>query len=128
MGLKQQILEVRPKLAQAAQAVIDAWEQDEDGYDEEFGTGGACDAVAQAMSEVVGSSIPGAEVTDGGQDGNDHAFIIVYDETEAWAVDIPPSVYETGGGYNWRKIPDARVDPDDVVVWKVDRELIPDWD
>ena len=128
MGLKQKLLSLRSKLAEAAQSVLDKWHQDDDGYDEEFGEGGACDAISREMSEVVYLNIGNVQITDGGQDGDDHAFIIVYDESEAWAVDIPPSVYETGGGYKWRKIPDARVDPEDIIIWKVDRELIPDWD
>lgn len=128
MGLKQQLLALRPKLAEVAQSVVDSWQQDEDGWDEDFGSGGVCDRVAEEMSSIIGNALPDVRITDGGQDGDDHAFIIVYDESEAYAVDVPPSVYETGGGYSWKKRQDAEVTPDDVVVWKVDRELMPDWD
>lgn len=31
---------LRPALARAAQSVVDCWEQDEEGYDEELGGGG----------------------------------------------------------------------------------------
>lgn len=114
-------------MAAAAQSVLDDWSQDEDGYDEEFGGGGACDKICDAMREVVGNAIPDLEFQDGGQDGDDHAYFIAYDADEAYAVDIPPGAYETGGGYSWKKIEGAEVSPDDVAIWEVDRDLIVDW-
>lgn len=98
-GLKAKLHALRPAIAKAAQAVVDAWEQDEDGMDDELGAGGACDRVSDAISEVVHEKIEGLEEVGGGQDGDDHAFPIFYDDREAFAVDIPPGVYETGGGY-----------------------------
>lgn len=68
------------------------------------------------------SSTP--NVVEGGQDGDDHAWIIVYDDVEAVGVDIPPHVYEIGGGYNWRKIPDVRIKPSDVDIFPIKRSDI----
>jgi hypothetical protein len=127
MDLKRKLLALRPQMAAAAQTVIDDWTQDEDGWDEELGGGGACDRVADAMREVIANAISDVEFQDGGQDGDDHAFLITYDADEAFAVDVPSSVYETGGGYSWKKIQDAQVEPGDVVIWEVDRDLIVDW-
>lgn len=120
-SLIQQLNALRPLLAQAAQAVVDEWVQDEEGFDEDLGAGGICDVVSQALSAVVGSSIPDVEMLDGGHDGDDHAWLIVVSGSEAAGVDIPPSAYETGGGYNWKKIHGAQIGPDDVAVWKIDR-------
>ena len=111
---------LRADMASAAQAVVDEWEQDEDGWDEEFGSGGACDRVSEALAEVV-ARLDGVEIVDGGHDGDDHAWLIVYDHAEAYAVDVPPGVYEEGGGYSWRKIDGARIGPEDVAIWRVDR-------
>jgi len=33
-------------------------------------------------------------------------------------VDIPPYTYETGGGYNWKKIPDVTFDASDIVFYR----------
>jgi hypothetical protein len=110
---------LRPKLAAAAQKVYDAWEVDEDGFDGEVGTGGVCDQVAEAMHGVI--DFDDVTVIDGGHDGDDHAFLIVYDDRDAFAVDIPPGVYETGGGYDWKKIPDVTIDGDDVEIYPVRR-------
>ncbi len=117
MSLRSRLEDLRPALAAAAQGVIDLWEQDDEGYDEEFGSGGACDAVAIAMAGALGS----IDTMDGGHDGDDHAYLIAYNDTEACVVDIPPGVYERGGGYNWRKIPGVQITEDDVVIEQINR-------
>lgn len=120
MPLKDELETLRPALAEAAQKVVDEWQPDEDGFDEDYGGGGVCDDVASAMSEVIGG-LEGVEITEGGHDGDDHAWLVVYDDTDAYSVDIPPGVYETGGGYSWRKIEGARISPEDVVIEPVRR-------
>jgi predicted nucleotidyltransferase/8-oxo-dGTP pyrophosphatase MutT (NUDIX family) len=108
------LLALRPGLAAAANEVIDGWEQDEDGVDPTYGSGGVCDAVAQAMAGVLVDH--GYDVADGGQDGDDHAYLLVHDLKCAFVVDIDPSVYETGGGYSWKKREGAHVEVADVEV------------
>lgn len=117
MDLLQQINQHKPEVAQAAQKVYDSWEQDENGNDPELGSGGICDLVAYEISKLF--SQLGYEVVDGGQLGYDHAYIYVHDNTKAFVVDIPPRVYERGGGYNWRKIPGITISPSDVIVYEV---------
>lgn len=116
--LGEEISALRHHLAQAAQHVYDQWEQI-DGMDEVNGSGGICDEVAQAMAGVIVGSIQ-CEVTEGGQDGDDHASLIVYRGNEAYEVDIPANVYETGGGYNWQKIPDVQILPQHVLIFPID--------
>ncbi len=116
----QSLLSLRPQIAAAAQEVYNHWEQDVDGIDITLGSGGICDQVLEAMGGVV-NSIPGVDVTDGGQDGDDHAYLVAYSQTEAYGVDIPPGVYETGGGYNWKKIPDVVIDASDVIIFPLNR-------
>jgi len=110
--LYNQLLALRPKMAQAAQAVYDNWEQ---------GGGGICDEISQEIQGVIAGSIINAEVTDAGQEGDDHAWTIVYNDTEAYEIDIPCSIYERGGGYSWTKVQDVRFDPDDVIIHPIDR-------
>jgi hypothetical protein len=122
LGLKSRLESLRPRLASVAQAVINEWEQDEDGIDEKFGAGGPCDTIANEMASVLAQS--GIDVTEGGHDGDDHAYLIAYDDDEAFVVDIPPGAYETGGGYRWRKLPNVRLQEDDVVVERISRSDI----
>lgn len=111
--LGQQLMVLRPQIAQAAQSVYDQWDQGEDDY------GGICDEIAREVGGIIVSNLQ-ADVEDGGQPGDDHAYVIAYNDTEAYGVDIHPSVYERGGGYVWKKIPDAVFRPEDVDIWPVD--------
>jgi hypothetical protein len=121
--LYQQLLGLRSQMAQAAQAIYDQWDQGDEG-DMQSGFGGICDEIAQAISGVIVESLAGVDVTEGGQDGDDHAYTIAYNDTEAFAVDIPPQVYERGGGYSWQKIEDVRFDANDILIEPVDRQWI----
>lgn len=107
---------LRPLLAKAAQQVYNSWHP-EDEYDD-FGGGGICDAVSNEMAGVIYSRLRiRAEVEEGGHEGDDHAWLIVSRGEETYGVDIPPGVYETGGGYSWEKIPGVHISPGHVNIW-----------
>jgi len=108
---RTKLLRLRSKLAAAAQAVYDDWLPEPDNF------GGICDAVADALRGVICERLPNATVEDGGHDGDDHAWLIVTINNERFSVDIPSHVYETGGGYNWKKIPDVKFSLEDVLVF-----------
>jgi hypothetical protein len=44
---------------------------------------------------------------------------VVKAEEGCYEVDIPPSVYETGGGYNWKKKDGIKFTPSDLVVHRL---------
>mgnify|MGYP006325822983 FL=1 len=48
---------------------------------------------------------------------------MVIDE-KAFIIDIPNYIYEKGGGYSWRKIPNVILKENDVVIEEIDRSLI----
>lgn len=116
--LLQELEELKSDMAQAAQKVYDEWIQDVEGVDEELGTGGICDKVAEEISGVI-SGIPDAELSSGGADGDDHAWVVVSRGKESYGVDIAPGVYERGGGYCWRKLPNVRFSDEDVQIFEV---------
>ena len=123
MKLLKRIYAIRSQLAGVAQGVYDEWDQDDDGFSEEHGYGGICDVIAESMGGWISSTMDGVEIVDGGQEGDDHAFIVVLSKREAVLVDIPPSVYETGGGYCWKKKRGVVFDENDIVVERLEREL-----
>src|SRR5437868_6732875 len=89
--LYQRLLSLRPQMAKAAQEVYDQWAPGE--YCD-YGEGGICDEVANALAHVIVQSIPDVDTTEGGQAGDDHAWVVVYNQVEAYGIDIPPNVYE----------------------------------
>jgi len=125
--LLEKLNSLKPQMATAAQSVIDDWQQNEDGFDEELGSGGVCDKISEAIAAVISENTSEVEFADGGHEGDDHAYLIVFNNTEAYAIDVPPDIYETGGGYNWKKLEGATISTSDVVITKVDRDLIVNW-
>lgn len=118
----QILMALRPQMAQKAQAIYDAWEQNEEGLDEELGGGGICDQIAQELADVIISNTS-FDIRDGGAEGDDHAWLIVRTPEGLYSIDIHPSVYETGSGYSWKKIPDVQFSPEDVEIFKLDYDL-----
>lgn len=117
--LQEHLLAIRPGLAKAAQKVYDSWEQDEEGMDPELGPGGICDEIAEKIADLVGTLVPGVSILSGGQDGDDHAWVVAARDGKAYGIDIPCRLYETGGGYSWKKRPGVVFQPEDVQIFKV---------
>lgn len=117
--LKAELERLRFEMAEAAQKVYYEWDQDEHGNDAELGSGGICDSVAEAIAGVIVSSLAGVETSDGGQEGDDHAWTIASRGTESYGVDIDQHVYEIGGGYHWKKKPNVIIRPDQVEIFSV---------
>lgn len=115
MALIDELVALRDHIAAAAQKVYDDWEQDEEGFDEEFGGGGICDTIQRAMSDVIASNVE-CEMEDGGWEGDDHANLIVARGNEKYIVDIPAQTYETGGGMNWKKLSGVAITANDVII------------
>lgn len=122
--LETRLQSLRGSIANAAQSVYDDWDVD-GGWDP---GGGICDSVCQEMESVIHSKLGNVETRMGGWDGDDHAWLIVYNAKHAFGVDIPPHVYETGGGYSWEKIPGVKISAEDVAIWEIPRSGISDYD
>lgn len=116
--LYNKLLKLQPRFAMAAQRIYNEWTPEED----DFAGGGICDEIADAISSICADN--GIDTTYGGHDGDDHAYIIAYDDQETYVVDIPHHIYEYGGGYSWTKRNGVQFDAADVVIAEVDR---PDW-
>ena len=118
-GLVAQLSNLKPDMAMAIQEVLNDWQPNEEGWDEELGYGGACDLISDAISDVIARKID-VEFHEGGHEGDCHAYIVVDDGRDAAAVDLPPHIYEVGSGYSWEKIPDVKIESDDITVIPLD--------
>lgn len=68
--------------------------------------------MAEAIAGVVSGA--GIDATTAFDEYEHHVECIAYSDTEAYYVDIPYQLYETGGGYSWKKIQGVSFGPDDV--------------
>lgn len=117
----EQILSsLKPQFAAAAQQIYDKWDQSDSEYgDPELGFGGICQDIAAAISDVINNNSSLEATTMSAQCGEQHVWAIVKTPDGIYEVDIPPCVYETGGGYNWQKIPEVTFGECDIVVTRL---------
>jgi hypothetical protein len=107
----------KTKLVKAAQNVYDEWDadSDSDGGDFLVGFGGICHVIADAMCDVLNEmGIECAPIS--ASVGDQHVFVVAKMEDGVVSIDISPSVYETGSGYNWKKIPNVKFKSSDIQV------------
>lgn len=95
-------------MATAAQKIYDEWTEEDQG--------GICDQIAQEISGVIASHIENIELDEYGHEGDDHAAVVVKRGEKSYLINIPHSIYETGGGYSWKKIPNVQFKPDDIII------------
>lgn len=104
------------KLADVAQKVYDGW--DESNVDE-FAGGGICHLIAEDIASELGSN--GIEATTVSSEiGEQHVWVVAKLEDGVYNIDIPPGVYERGGGYTWSKIEGVQFSPEDIIIERID--------
>ena len=109
---------IKRELAATAQQVYDEWQQNEEGYDEELGGGGICHIIADGMIDVLcDHKIYNLQTQCTDQP---HVYLIGKFKEGIFTIDIPYYVYESGGGWSWKKKPDVKFDVRHVVVWRLD--------
>lgn len=121
--LYRDLVSIKTDIAKAAQNVYNQWEQDEEGVDEMYGSGGICDDIADAMCNAVQNKTK-YNCFHLYNEYECHTSIYVYDtlNKKIYNVDIPPHVYEKGYGYNWKKIKDVTFSLNDVKITELDYE------
>lgn len=119
-SLLDKLSDLKSDIVDMAQTIYDDWDQEDD-YNE-YGTGGICDAISTGIGDILAENE--IEMTDGGHEGDDHSHVIAYDDQSAYIVNIPSYVYESGAGYNWTKLGDVQLTPDDVEISTTE---MPDW-
>ena len=113
------IEQLRPQLAKAAQDECDSWQQDDTGFDEELGYGGICQDIADKMADILNEHGFDATTVDSQGVGEQHVWVVAKTQEGIYSVDIPPYVYETGGGFNWKKKKDVEIVPSDIELYKI---------
>jgi hypothetical protein len=110
---EQEIRRHTGDLLRAAQKEYDEW--DDDRREFELGEGGICQDIAEAMAGVlIDKDIEASTVS--ASVGDQHVWVVAKLADGVYTVDIPPSVYERGGGYRWEKIEDVEFKPGHIEV------------
>jgi hypothetical protein len=118
----KQLVPLLPRLALAAHHAYDQWDQNEEGEDVELGFGGICQDIAEGMAGVLNNAGIDAITIDNGGVGEQHVWVIAKFQEGVAEIDISPGVYETGGGYHWKKIPDVVFEPTDIQYGIMDND------
>ena len=111
---------IKKELAAAGQKVYDDWEQDENGHNDELGSGGICHLIADEMIDVF-SKHGIQRIQTVSSTHEQHVYLVGQFREGVFMIDIHWSNYETGGGFNWKKIPDVTFDEDYITIYKLDR-------
>jgi len=101
-----------PEIIELAQKVYDEW--DEDDIDT-YANGGICHIIADAIAAYFSDlGLDTATIND--SVGDVHVWTAVSMNGFVYRVDIPPSVYESGGGYSWKKLPNVKFTQRDIII------------
>lgn len=117
---KQELVKHLPKLTKIAQKVYDEWNQDEEGFDEILGSGGICDEIAEKFCDYIIRTMK-YNAFSYYDEYSTHTYCIVYDDNNAYILDLPADVYEKGYLYTWKKIKNVIIKESDFEIIKVKR-------
>jgi len=106
-----------PRIIQVSQKEYDNW--DEEDIDQYAG-GGICHLIADAIVDVFYDN--GIDSFTISSDFEQHVYCVVRVKEGIYQVDIHHSIYETGGGFSWNKIPDIIFEPSDITIYMIDTD------
>lgn len=103
-----------PKMITRIQKLYDEWDQSGEFGDPELGFGGICQDFAEIIADVINEVYEAHTVSQ--TMGDQHVYVVARMPDGVYYVDIPPNVYETGGGYTWKKIEGVKFEPGDFII------------
>lgn len=102
------------KILKVAQHEYDNW--DESDIDTYAG-GGICHLIANEICGVLYDL--GIECTTQSCSYEQHVYVVAKFEEGIYQIDIPYHVYETGGGFSWKKLPNIQFESNHVIFYKI---------
>ncbi len=106
---------VKDEMVKVAQEQYDGWQQDEHGENIELGRGGICHLIADDLIGVLYKhKIDNVQSVCSSHE--QHVYIVGQFKEGIYEIDIPYDIYETGGGFTWKKRPDVTFSREDIVI------------
>lgn len=111
--------DVLDQMVSVSQKEYDYWVQDEHGHNEELGRGGICHLIADELITVLyNNNIENCQTVCSAYE--QHVYVVGKFAEGVYQIDIPYRVYETGGGFTWKKIPNVVFERDHIVIRQLD--------
>ncbi|MFZ2152057.1 MAG: hypothetical protein WAV09_03055 [Minisyncoccia bacterium] len=107
-------VEWKTQAAREAQEIYDAWEQDADGMDDEYGGGGICDNIAGALADALTAA--GIDAFTFHYENENHTVAIAMIAGGTVEVDIPLQLYERGSYYSYTKVKGFKFGPEHIFL------------
>lgn len=118
----EQAKKLLPQVLERVQKTYNNW--DESDIDTYAG-GGICHYIADDICSVLNDH--GIDCATISCSHEQHVYVAGKFLEGIYSIDIPYQIYETGGGYNWKKISGVVFEPSDVVFYKVSNDTS-EWD
>lgn len=108
------VKELAPEIIRAAQQEYDAWDEENVDW---YAGGGICHFIAEKIADVLISK--GVNAFTQSSSHEQHVSVIAQFTDGVFNIDIPYSIYETGGGFSWKKIQDVEFTEEDISLYKI---------
>lgn len=102
------------KILQVSQKEYDDWNEDDI---DTYAGGGICHLIADSICSVLFDL--DVECSSVSSCHEQHVYVAVKCKEGLFTIDIPYWIYETGGGFNWKKIPDVKFEERDIQFYRV---------
>lgn len=113
-----------------AQEIYDDWDENLD----EYAGGGICHLIADGIAEIINKNFPQYLASTYTRSDMQHVQNIIYNmseeefsnadddqDIEYIDLNIDPYLYESGGGFSWKKIPNVEFDGSFIYISSVDK-------
>lgn len=118
--LFKELNSLKRNIVESSQLIYNEWDQDNDGFDFQYGCGGICDHIANSILDIIYSNINDIQADFGSQLGDDHEWVFVKRGEEVFGIDIYPYYYEVGSGYCWKKRPNVTFTENMIDIFPID--------
>lgn len=103
-----------PHLAQAAQKIYDDWDEEDN---DTYAGGGICHLIADEFVSILYEN--GVVCTSVSSSHEQHVYVALKVIEGVYTLDLHYSIYETGGGFSWKKIPNVKFEANDIDIYRV---------
>lgn len=111
---------LREKIAEGIQTILNKQQLNEENFNKHLNIDNTYKAIVNKLIEIIYDNIENIKIIH----HYDKHGVIVYSDTEAYYVGIPPYLYKINKGNNLTKMPNAKIEANNIIIEKINREDI----